>query len=249
MLTEVLPGFCQRVSELESEKGIYIRVKVGKSRRRSDVIVSGVEVIDAGQLHDELLGRLMSLRPEDEERIYVEAMEKGSSHSIDCLHLKPRDLEEEEEDYAVIQDPMAAGFAALSGVVERLAVNADMRASQSHERLLSALTSILELQAIGIEAETRLELQEEKKSDSAMSEAAEVFGPLIPLVVERFSTKKVVEVAAAAASPEEAIEPILLKSVPDPSAIHADDLTNQLRSAELVDNAVDLSAEDQSTTI
>ena len=64
-------------------------------------------------------------------------------------------------------------------------------ASQSHERLLAALTSILELQAIGIEAETRLEIQAEAKEDSAMSEAAGVFGPLIPLVVDRLGGPKV----------------------------------------------------------
>lgn len=248
MLTEVLPGFCQRVSELESEKGLYIRVKVGKSRRRSDVIVSGIEVIDAGQLYDELTGRLMSLRPEDEERIYVEAMEKGSSHSIDCLHLKPRDLEEEEEDYEVIQDPMAAGFAALSGVVERLAVNADMRASQSHERLLNALTSILELQAIGIEAETRLEIADEKKTDSAMSEAAEVFGPLIPIVVDRLSAKKTVEAAAGSVSADAPPTPITLKSAPETAALAAD-VMPEVRAADLVENAVDLSTDDPNTTM
>ena len=248
MLTEVLPGFCQRVSEVEGEKTAYVRIKVGKSRRRSDVIVSGIEVIDAGQLHDELLGRLMSLRPEDEERIYVEAMEKGSSHSFDCLHLKPRDLVEDEEEVNVIADPMAAGFAALSGVVERLAINADMRASQSHERLLSALTSILELQAIGIEAETRLEIADEQKSDSAMSEAAEVFGPLIPFVVDRLSVKKTVETAVETVSPGAPQQPIILKSLSKTSA-QAEDASAQLRGAEMIENAVDLSTDDPNTTM
>jgi len=249
VLNQVLSSFAQRVSETDTEKEIYCRIKVGKTRRRSDVVISGIEVIDAGQLSDELNGRLLSLSPEEDERIYVEAMVKGSSSCFDCLHLKPSDLDdEEEEDEFIHADPMASGFAALSGVVERLAINADLRASQSHERLLSALTSILELQAIGIEAETRLEIQAETKQDSAMSEAAGVFGPLIPFVVDRLSSGKTVEKAAPSGVTEEAPKPIILKSLPESDA-QASVLSAQLRAAELDANAVDLSTDDPNTTM
>jgi len=221
VISEILAGFCQRVSEIESDKVTYVRIKVGKSRRRADVVISGIQIIDAGQLCDELQGRLMSLRPEDDERIYVEAMVKGSTSCFDCLHLKPSDLEDEDEFAGDLGgDPMAASFAALSGVVERLAINADLRASQSHERLLAALESILSLQAMAIEAETRLEYAGEEKQRGAMGEAADIFGPLVPLVVEKLTGKKAVRTVV-----EKGIEPqpILLKRAVHPAAIKAAD--------------------------
>ena len=228
MLNDVLPSFCQTVSEVEEEKEIYCRIKVGKNRRRSDVVISGIAIHDAGQLCDELEGRLLSLSPEEDERIYVEAMVKGSSSCFDCLHLKPKDLVSEDDllDDDIMIDPMAASFASLTAVVERLAVSADTRASQAHERLLTALTSILELQAIGIEAETRLELVEEQKSDNAMSEAASVFGPLVPLVVERFTAQSAVQQSKEVVEKVKDTAAIPLTKLPETAAKQAADVTN-----------------------
>ena len=110
--------------------------------------------------------------------------------------------------------------------MERLAVSADTRASQAHERLLTALTSILELQAIGIEAETRLELVEEQKSDNAMSEAASVFGPLVPLVVERFTAQSAVQQSKEVVEKVKDAAAIPLTKLPETAAKQAADVTN-----------------------
>lgn len=218
MLNELIAGFSQRVSELDTDKSVYVRIKQGKTRKRSDVVISGIHVIDAGSLADELEGRLVSLRPDPDEKIYVEAMEKGSSHCFDCLHLKPDDLMDPDEDEfdGVQQDAIGVAFMALAGTVERLAISADTRASQSNERFLAAMQSTLELQAIAIEAETRLDMVEESTKDGALNEAAGIFGPLIPAVIEKLSKKPAVEPQTASASDQtlETVAASLLASEP-----------------------------------
>lgn len=245
MINEFVSKFAERVCEIETEKDIYVRIKQGKTRKRSDVVISGIEVIDAGSLADELESRLSSLRPDPEEKIYVEAMQKGSSQCFDCLHLKPEDLfdRQDEELGGYPGDAMGGAFTALAATVERLALSSDARCSQAQERLLSALTSILELQAIGIEAETRLDMASESQEKSAMSEAAAMFGPLIPIVVDKLGAGKSLKPAKTVEEPQEAIAPIVLKSLSQAGATQAPVLPNE------TDNAVDLSTDDPKTTI
>lgn len=231
MLNELIAGFSQRVSELETDRSVYVRIKQGKTRKRSDVVISGIHVIDAGSLADELEGRLVSLRPDPDEKIYVEAMEKGSSHCFDCLHLKPDDLmdPDDEEFGGVQQDAIGAAFMALAGTVERLAISADTRASQSNERFLAAMQSTLELQAIAIEAETRLEMVDESAKDGAFNEAAGIFGPLIPAVLEKLSNRTTVETTVASETEktvESVVAPLLAPETAAPAADLMPDANN-----------------------
>lgn len=176
MKNQELWDFCNRCTTENTNDLGYLRVRLGKTRRGAQTVSSKIPVgEDVYSLAEQLEGRLASLRPNDEQIVFVEFLESGSSKVSDT-YIHEEEQEDEEEYY-----PHDVGV--LVKTIERLSISADQRANASQLHMIRLFERLIESRASNAMLETLITTADDDKHESVLSQVMTVLEPMIPALL------------------------------------------------------------------
>jgi hypothetical protein len=213
-----LASFCERVSIAidEDSPGAYLRIRVGDSRRTAQLVASRIEVTgrDPVALSQEIEGRVDAL---GDDCVWVEAITHGTTNPTDTLRIPRRD-----------DGPAKAGTEQhLACVIERMARNADDRASASEFRMNQVQDRMFGLiTAVWEERMKVAELTLLGSAPSGLQSALEVAKPVLAVAASRLLGQIPQTAPTAPQGPVGAVEPVSVSECGDGAEIAASALVD-----------------------
>lgn len=179
MKSQELWDFCTRSVAGNDDELAYLRVRLGKTRRGAQTVSSKISVgEDVYNLAEELQGRLGSLHPRDDETIFVELLQSGSSKVSDTyIHY--------EEDTDLADDYGPTDVECLVKTIERLSISADQRANSSQQNMIRLFERLIETSSNNAMLETLITTSDEESHESVLSQVMTVLEPLLPALLNK----------------------------------------------------------------
>ena len=182
MKREELWSFCTRCVGVNSDDLGYLRVRLGKTRRGAQTVSSKIPVgEDVYNLAEELEGRLASLGPTQDQIVFVEFLESGSSKVSDT-YIHDDEEEDDEEEYG------PSDVECLVKTIERLSISADQRANSSQQHMIRLFERLIETNANNAMLETLITTGDEDQHESVLAQVMTVLEPLLPALLNKGST-------------------------------------------------------------
>lgn len=216
MINNALSAFLDRIySHDEDPENLYIRVKVGASCRKAELVQSNVPIIaDSETMAQTLLGYLEGWVYEEGDKCFVELMKTRSTNPLERCAFHPSDvLDPEMEDEGEYVDE--SSVKTLTSALVTMALDCNQRATISQERFISSIQAQGDIFIELAHAQAALASSQGEETPAwvqALSGIAPVFGPLIGDVAKTIKAKQD-EKAEEIKELEEIPEP-----TPDPDA-------------------------------
>jgi len=177
--SQELWDFCTRTVAVNSDDLGYLRVRLGKTRRGAQTVSSRINVgEDVYELAEQLQGRLSSLHTSDDETVFVELLESGSSKVTDT-YIHREDEPAGEEDYG------PSDVDVLVKTIERLSISADQRANSSQQNMIRLFERLIETSANNAMLETLVATGDEEAHESVLTQVMTVLQPLLPALLNK----------------------------------------------------------------
>jgi len=181
MISNALSSFLDRIYTQEDPDGLYLRVRVGQSRRKAELVHSNIEIVpDSESMSMTIQGYLEGWVWDEGDRCFIELMRTKKSNPLDVVAMLPEDIieieDEEPEDY--IEE---SAVKTLTAALVELTKDANHRASVSQERFLGAVEVMVDAQIEMAHAQAQLAVEKEETPSwvTALSAISPAFGPLI----------------------------------------------------------------------
>jgi len=210
-------AFLDRIYAQDEPEGLYLRLRVGPSQRKAQLIHSNIEIHpDSESMVEEILGYFEGWVYEEGDRCFLELMRARKSNPLDVVACLPSDIidtEELEDDDDIIEE---SAVKTLTAALVTLTQDANHRASISQERFLGAVEVMVDAQIEMAHAQAQLAVDKDDTPNwvTALSAISPAFGPLIGDIAKNVQAKQ-------AAKPEE-IEDKIEGIPPDPAGSQAD---------------------------
>lgn len=210
-------AFLDRIYAQEDPEGLYLRLRVGPSQRKAQLIHSNIEIHpDSESMVEEILGFFEGWVYEEGDRCFLELMRARKSNPLDVVACLPSDIietEELEDDDDLIEE---SAVKTLTAALVTLTQDANHRASISQERFLGAVEVMVDAQIEMAHAQAQLAVEKDDTPHwvTALSAISPAFGPLIGDIAKNVQAKQ-------AAKPEE-IEDKIEGIPPDPAGSQED---------------------------
>lgn len=207
MISNALSSFLDRVYAQEDEEGLYLRVRVGDSRRKSELVHSNIDIMaDSESMALTLQGYLEGWVWDDGDRCFVELMRAKKTNPLDVVAMLPEDIVEleEEEPEEFIEE---SAVKTLTDALVKMSMDANHRASISQERFLGAVESMVDASIEMAHAQAQLAVEKDDTPNwvNALSAISPAFGPLIGDIAKKVQdsqAEKVEKVEELEAKPE-----------------------------------------------
>lgn len=210
-------AFLDRIYAQDEPEGLYLRLRVGASQRKAQLIHSNIEIHpDSESMVEEILGYFEGWVYEEGDRCFLELMRARKSNPLDVVACLPSDIietEELEDDDDIIEE---SAVKTLTAALVTLTQDANHRASISQERFLGAVEVMVDAQIEMAHAQAQLAVDKDDTPNwvTALSAISPAFGPLIGDIAKNVQAKQ-------AAKPEE-IEDKIEGIPPDPAGSQDD---------------------------
>jgi len=192
MISNALSAFLDRVYSQEEPEDLYLRVRVGDSRRKSELVHSNIDILpDSESMATTIQGYLEGWVWEEGDRCFIELMRAKKTNPLDVVAMLPEDiveLEEEEPEEFVEESAVKT----LTSALVELTKDANHRASVSQERFLGAVEVMVDAQIEMAHAQAQLAVEKEDTPAwiTALSAISPVFGPLVGDIAQKIQDKQ-----------------------------------------------------------
>ena len=191
-------AFLDRIYAQEEVEGLYLRLRVGPSQRKAQLIHSNIEIMpDSESMVEEILGYFEGWVYEDGDRCFLELMRARKSNPLDVVACLPEDIietEEVEDDDGLVEE---SAVKTLTAALVTLTQDANHRASVSQERFLGAVEVMVDAQIEMAHAQAQLAVEKEETPAwvTALSAISPAFGPLVGDIAQKMQSKQEEKVA------------------------------------------------------
>lgn len=192
MINHALSAFLDRIHTRDDQDGLYLRVKAGASRRKSELVHSNIPIVlDSESMFMELQGYLEGWVWEEGEKCFIELMRARHTNPLDVVALEPADIidleDEDPEDY--IEE---SAVKTLTAALVEMAKDCNHRATVSQERFLHAVEVMVDSQIEMAHAQAQLAVEKEETPAwvTALSAISPAFGPLVGDLAKRAQEAK-----------------------------------------------------------
>ena len=192
MISNALSAFLDRVYSQEEPDDLYLRVRVGDSRRKSELVHSNIDILpDSESMATTIQGYLEGWVWDDGDRCFIELMRAKKTNPLDVVAMLPEDiveLEEEEPEEFVEESAVKT----LTSALVELTKDANHRASVSQERFLGAVEVMVDAQIEMAHAQAQLAVEKEDTPAwiTALSAISPAFGPLVGDIAQKIQAKQ-----------------------------------------------------------
>ena len=187
-------AFLDRTYSQEEQEGLYLRLRVGTSQRKSQLIHSNIDILpDSESMLEELYGLFEGWVYEDGDRCFIELMKARKSNPLDVVAVLPSDIIEMDTDEGPDEFIEESSIKTLTEALVTLTQDANHRASVSQERFLGAVEVMVDAQIEMAHAQAALAAQRGDDDPGwikALTAISPAFGPLIGDVAKKFEAKQ-----------------------------------------------------------
>ena len=187
-------AFLDRTYNQEEQEGLYLRLRVGTSQRKSQLIHSNIDILpDSESMLEELYGLFEGWVYEEGDRCFIELMKARKSNPIDVVAVLPSDIIEMDTDEGPDEFMEESSIKTLTDALVTMSMDANHRASISQQRFLQAIESSQEFYIEMAHAQAALSVSagsEDPAWVKAISAISPAFGPLIGDVAKKFEAKQ-----------------------------------------------------------
>jgi len=189
-------AFLDRIYAQEEPEGLYLRLRVGPSQRKAQLIHSNIEIQpDSETMIEEILSYFEGWVYEEGDRCFLELMRARKSNPLDVVACLPSDIidtEELEDDDDIIEE---SAVKTLTAALVTLTQDANHRASISQERFLGAVEVMVDAQIEMAHAQAQLAVEKDDTPNwvNALSAISPAFGPLIGDIAQKIQVPKTPE--------------------------------------------------------
>ncbi len=181
-------AFLDRIYAQEEVEGLYLRLRVGASQRKAQLIHSNIEIHpDSETMVEEILSYFEGWVYEEGDRCFLELMRARKSNPLDVVAVLPSDIietEEMEDEDDIIEE---SAVKTLTAALVTLTQDANHRASISQERFLGAVEVMVDAQIEMAHAQAQLAVEKDDTPNwvTALSAISPAFGPLIGDIAQK----------------------------------------------------------------
>ena len=193
MQNVAISSFLERVNTQEDFEGLYLRLRVGPSRRKAQLIHSNIEILpDTESMLDEIQGYFEGWVWEDGDRCFIELMRARKTNPLDVVAVLPSsivEIEEEEPDDYVEESAVKT----LTDALVTMSMDCNHRASISQQRFLQAVETMVDAQIEMAHAQAELAVgkgEEEPGWIKALSAISPAFGPLVGDIAKKVQSSQ-----------------------------------------------------------
>ena len=197
MINNAISAFLNRIHSVhagdEGLEGLYLRLRVGPSRRKAELLHSNVEIIaDSESMLQEIQGYFEGWVWEEGDRCFIELMRARKTNPLDVVAVMPEDvvdiepIDEGEELYE------ESAVKTLTAALVEMAKDCNHRASVSQERYLAAVDAMIDSQIEMAHAQAELSIKQgddEPGWVKAITAISPAFGPLIGDIAKKVGDK------------------------------------------------------------
>jgi hypothetical protein len=193
-------AFLDRIYAQDEPEGLYLRLRVGPSQRKAQLIHSNIEIHpDSESMVEEILGYFEGWVYEEGDRCFLELMRARKSNPLDVVACLPSDIIETEElddDDDLIEE---SAVKTLTAALVTLTQDANHRASISQQRFLEAVEVMVDSQIEMAHAQAQLAVDKDDTPHwvTALSAISPAFGPLIGDIAQKMQLPKPVELESS----------------------------------------------------
>ncbi len=221
------------VHEAQDDEGeFYLRLRVGESRRKAQLIHSNISIIaDTESMVDELKGYFEGWVWEEGDRCFIELMKARKSNPLDVVAVLPEDVVEIEPEDEVEEFAEDSSVRILTEAVVKLAEDANHRATVSQERFLGAVESMVDASIEMAHAQAQLAVNKNEDDPAwikAITAISPAFGPLVGDIAKKMQEKPEIkelvedsQTRATETEEEKAETPPIVASPPVPNPLDA----------------------------
>ena len=187
-------AFLERVYNQEELEGLYLRLRVGATQRKANLIHSNIDLHrDTETMVEEIYGLFEGWVYEEGDRCFVELMRQRKSNPIDVVAVLPSDIVEIQDDDLEEEVYEETVVKTLTDAVVKLAEDCNHRATISQDRYLRALEVMVESQIEMAHAQAALSVSagaDDPAWVKALSAISPAFGPLVGDVAKKLEANR-----------------------------------------------------------
>lgn len=216
MINNAITAFLGRIHTVHAgEEGIddlYLRLRVGPSRRKSELLHSNIEIVsDSESMLEEIQGYFEGWVWEEGDRCFIELMRAKKTNPLDVVAVLPSavvDIDELPDEGEEIFEESAVKT--LTDALVEMAKDCNHRASISQERYLAAVDAMIDSQIEMAHAQAQLSVEKGEESPAwikALTAISPAFGPLVGDVATKMQARADEKAIEEKTEPEEEKEP------------------------------------------
>lgn len=236
MHNQAITAFLNRIRSVhdtdEEDGDLYLRLRVGPSRRKAQLIHSNIDIIsDTESMLEELQGYFEGWVWEEGDRFFVELMRVRKSNPLDVVAVLPEDVIEIEPEEEIEEYSEESSVRVLTEALVEMSKDANHRASISQERFLGAVESMVDASIEMAHAQAQLAVNKSEDDPAwikAITAISPAFGPLVGDIAKKMQEKPEIKELTdgiqqdPAGSEEEKTEtPPIVASPPVPNPLDA----------------------------
>ena len=187
MINNAISAFLGRIHTVHGiEEGIddlYLRLRVGPSRRKSELLHSNIEIVaDSETMLQDIQGYFEGWVWEEGDKCFIELMRAKKTNPLDVVAVLPSDVVDVDDLEVADDEYEESAVKTLTDALVEMAKDCNHRASVSQERYLAAVDAMIDSQIEMAHAQAQLGAQKEEESPAwikALSAISPAFGPLV----------------------------------------------------------------------
>lgn len=214
MINNAIAAFLGRIHTVHAgEEGVedlYLRLRVGQSRRKSELLHSNIEIVaDSETMFQDIQGYFDGWVWEEGDKCFIELMRAKKTNPLDVVAVLPSDVVEMEDLDLPEEEYEESAVKTLTDALVEMAKDCNHRASVSQERYLAAVDAMIDSQIEMAHAQAQLGAQKEEESPAwikALTAISPAFGPLVGDVATKMQAqaeKRAIEEQEAAETKKE----------------------------------------------